>query len=153
MWSFQWKSRRIYLSVTESRGQQEEHSHTSQHLGTKKRKRKWGLVKKQRTQEFNISVRFYKGEKTSTLNDPRYRFFKSCSARKSARTRGAGLDARRDGVEQEVRDFQEIWGALRNSCQSGSFSSSSLSAVANENVWSPRRTFTEGEETGKLCGG
>lgn len=49
----------------------------------------------------------------------------------------------------ELPRFQEIWGALRNSCQSVSLSSSSRLTLANENVW--RGDEEAGEERWKVC--
>lgn len=49
----------------------------------------------------------------------------------------------------ELPRFQEIWGALRNSCQSVSLSSSSRLTLANENVW--RGEEEAGEERWKVC--
>lgn len=64
---------------------------------------------------------------------------------KSSGRTGAALDVSRDGGEQEVRKFKksEERRGIRQSPPPSSSSSSSLTATANENAWTPPRTFTE----------
>lgn len=129
-----------YLRVVQSYGEQKEHSHTSEHLDKKKegkRERKYGFMGKEWANDSVHPFSYHSYCQDKLVEKPNfsplhYHFIfglgnllgKGCwSGYLSGRSRA------------ELPRFQEIWGALRNSCQSVSLSSSSRLTLANENVW------------------
>lgn len=148
------RKEQTYLRVVQSYGEQKEHSHTSEHLDKKRRgKERESMVLWEKNEPATVSIRFH------TIHIVKTNLWKSqilvlyitilYSAWEICSEKGCWSGYLSGRSRAELPRFQEIWGALRNSCQSVSLSSSSRLTLANENVW--RGEEEAGEERWKVC--
>lgn len=149
------RKEQTYLRVVQSYGEQKEHSHTSEHLdkkkGGEKREKVWFYGKRMSQRQCpSVFIPFILSRQTCGKAKILVLYITILySAWEICSEKGCWSGYLSGRSRAELPRFQEIWGALRNSCQSVSLSSSSRLTLANENVW--RGEEEAGEERWKVC--